>query len=198
MDIGNAKAGIAISIRLFDEFLKELHAKEVFPKRISIDPESTGLESMGADVSVEVNLLPPTFGIRQRGDGGRYTCLDLKGVLEVRSSSSPAESPPLRSIPLSASILLGFELKPRSLDTPVLGLKYGGTRSVSFPLQATHIDGLFARPEIAAIIDGVTFDIITPMVMGLEPVYFPDDQPVLTPTRDGWPTALRLMRGEDG
>jgi hypothetical protein len=85
-----------------------------------------------------------------------------------------------------------------ALHTPLLGFKYGGVQNVSFPLEDKHIDELFTRPEIAAIIDGFSFDIVTPMVMGLEPVYFPDDQPVLTPTRDGWPTVLHLMRGEDG
>jgi len=77
MNIGNAKAGIAVSINVFNEFLKELHAKEVFPNSFPVDPEISGLGSMGGDVSMEVNLLPPTFGIRQRGHGGRYTYLDL-------------------------------------------------------------------------------------------------------------------------
>lgn len=198
MDIGNAKVGIAISISVFDEFLKELHLKEIFPNRIPVDPEESGLGDMGDDVSMELTLEPPAFVLIQRGDGERYTRLELKGVLEIRSSSSTADGPPTQSIPLSAKILLGFELRPRSLDTPVLGLKYRGVQDVSFPLEEKHIDDLFARPEIAAIINGVTFDIVTPMVMGLEPVYFPDDQPVLTPTRDRWPVELRLMRGEDG
>ena len=105
MDIGNAKVGIAISVKVFDEFLKELHVKEIFPNRIPIDPEESGLGDMGDDVSMEVTLEPPAFVLMQSGDGERYTRLELKGVIEIWSSTNPEESLPTQSIPLSAKIL---------------------------------------------------------------------------------------------
>ena len=198
MDIGNAKVGIGIAVNVIDGFLKELHAKELFPNSLDVDRESIVLMGMDDTKAVVVKLLPPKFRVKERSTGELRMCLDLKGDLEIRDSSSQPEDSPLYSIPLSASILLGFELKNRSLDTPILGLKYNGVESVSTPIKSTDIDELFARPEIAAIIDGVTLDIITPIIAGLEVVYYPDDQPTLTPTRDMWSTCLRLMKNRDG
>jgi hypothetical protein len=195
MDIGNAKLAFGLSIKLFDDILKGLYDKNVFPNRLFFDQEIELLEGLPATVHVTATLDRPTFGMHTApGSGTPFTRLDLSGVVSAQITIAGQTSPELFQIPLNAKVGLDLVLKPRSGKAPLIGLAYSGVKSVQAPLQAKYVDDLFATPQVAAILDNLQLDVLTPIIETLEDVYFFGTSAGQKPARDAYPILLALMK----
>lgn len=197
MNVGTAQFATGISVRVFDDFLKELQVKKAF-NNILIEKAFhliEGNEEFVINGHAEGKMDPPVFAMHEKPNGERYTRLDISGTVDVWVSSPTAVSPPLFSFDISVKLIINMVLKPRPGLAPLVGLQYDGIESYEGPLSQEEIEELILSQNLQAIIDAMQFDLLSPMIDAIQAIYGPQEN--YNPSDDEFPVGLRLMKGDD-
>ncbi len=191
INLGDADAGVAISIQVINDYLAEL-------KRIGKLPSEQILTRDFNGISVDIKVLTDSFTFELNKPAGQapYTRLLITGTIEIRPTGLP-NVPPLFTFPLEAKALLSLVLVDD--DDPDLtqrvrsvGLRYDGTDGPpSLPVTSDDIDNLFNSPEIKEQLDSTKIPMAKPLVQGLNNSRFPDEEDRPTPAE--WTVVLTLL-----
>ena len=193
MNIGNAKLAFGLSIKLFDDILKGLHSKNVFPKQIEIKEDISIIDNLKATVFLKVELNAPYFHV-DKYDPLLPLILEISGKVTPKIGFAEKISPDLFTVDFSGAVKLNIVLKNRTGQAPVIKLDYLGSRYVSEPFETKFIDNIFNTDEVRNVIDKLEFDVITPVLEIIANIiYF--DTPNQKPTLDQFPLSLQRMRG---
>ncbi len=181
MNLGDARIGVVIGVKVFAEFFDEAYERGLIPHTITKDA--------GAH-TFEVTLNRPEFRAVAKENRPAYTRLELSGHVTKRSSVIPT-LPPSLDEDFEVSIKLGLALKPRSGQAPLVVFELDG---IDEPPESLELTVLFAaalsNPELTGALASLELDLITPVVEGLEPIYYPKADP---PPRDAWGTATEVL-----
>ena len=189
---------IGMAVKVFDDFLKEMHRRQRIPQTMRLEQEVEILPGMPIKGIVNLILDPPEFGMHFLSNGAAYTRLNLGGNMEIIVASPTVESPPLYSIPFEIGIKVDLTLKYKQGEAPVLGMNYGGIESVTDPFTPDFIDQNLAGTDIIKLIEEMEMEVVEPLVQALESMYYFDKPANQKPAYDQYPALLRLLPGDSG
>lgn len=179
--MGEAKVGVLLAVSIFDQFFKELF-------RVEEGLSNFTVTSSGIDVDIALN--PPTF-LLVPGEQGQdpRTQLHLTGTAETEILGAT------QTFDLDIKIFLDFVLVETEGQPPALGLAYGGVaEELDPPISAEDIDGLFKPGStVGDRLSAIRIDVVSPIIEGLEPIFFPEDGEEPVPEPGAWEPKLRLM-----
>lgn len=198
MNIGTTQFATGVAIKVFDEFLKELQLKKslnhlLIEKPFHIIEGNDDFVVTGHAVG---EMEPPVFAFHQKPNGQQYTRLDIAGTISLWVSSPTAESPPLFTFNVSASLLVSIVLKPRPGQAPLIGLRYDGIESYTGPINQEQLEELIVDQNLLTVIDSMNLDLVTPLIEGIETIYGPQPDGTVF-SHDVYPVGLKLMKGND-
>lgn len=198
MNIGSAQFATGVAVKVFDEFLKELQLKKslnhlLIKKSFHIIEGNDDFVITGHAVA---EMAPPKFAMHQNSGGQQYTRLDLNGTVNIWVSSPTAESPPLFTFDISAGLLLSIVLKPRSGQSPIIGLQYDGIEYYEGPLDQAEVEELLVNQNLLDIINSMEMNLVTPLIDAIEMIYGPQPDGTVFSHAD-FPVELYLMKGDN-
>lgn len=167
VDLGSATAGTVLGIAVIDEYVQEL-------ARIGVLPASVVLTKTIGGIAVDITVKPiPRFEMAHPSGGVPYTRLVLTGSLEIRPAGIP-NAPPT-TLPLDAKAKLALVQVPGD-PVPEVGLEYRGADGTpALPVTAADLDAFFASPALQPVLASTRIDLVSQLVIGLNPVVFPDE-----------------------
>ncbi len=185
MDLGDARIGMVLGTRVLAEFFAEAYRQGLIPKQIS-------KEFLGDTVDLTLN--EPLFRAVQPQTGSPYTRLELSGHVVTRPSDDP-DAPPSLDTDFEAAVKLGLALKPREGQAPMVVLETKGIDGAASPPELTLLfAGALSSPELADALGLLELDMLTPMIEGLETIYYPEGD---APARDSWGATIDVLIHED-
>lgn len=193
MDIGNAKLAFGLSINLFDDILKGLHAKNVFPKQLEVEQEINIIDKLNATIFLTVDNDPPNFYLDTQTAGEPYTRLEISGRVTPKIAFAGETSPDLFTIEFSAAVRVNIKLRKITGMAPVIFLEYGGAVFMSDPFEKKFIDDIFNKEEVKRAIESVQLDVLKPIIEGLSDVYYFGKPESERPRIDIFPVAMQLQ-----
>jgi hypothetical protein len=184
INLGDADAGVAVSVSVLSDYLAELARIGRLPNTIVLHREVGGNQ-----VDVTMVIDPPSFELAQPADEEPYTRLLLTGSIEIRPAGQPDATPLV--LPLDAPVRLTLVLVPADPVAEV-GFQYDGADGPPAPpVTEADLDEIFTDPEIASVINETRIPLAGPLVEGLNASRFPIE--ALRPQPADWSVALTLM-----
>ena len=185
MDLGDARIGMVLGTQVLAEFFAEAYNQGLIPKTITQD-------LLGSTLDLTLNQ--PEFQAIQPETGDAYTRLKLSGHVVMRDADDP-DAPPSLDEDFEAAVRLGLALKQRAGQAPVIVLEVNGLDGPVTPSELTLVfAGALSNPALVDALGLLELDLVTPMVEGLESIYYPEGD---APTRDAWGVTLQVLLHED-
>jgi hypothetical protein len=188
VNLGDADAGVAIAISVFDDYFQELSRLGILPQQLEFQ-RTVG----GTLFDVILTLDPPVLTLEKPSAGAPYTRLKLTGRIEARVAGQP-ESDPLVAF-LDAAAKPVFALSDD--DERAVTVSYGGVDGTPAPdlITPADIDGFLADPAISAVLAASRIPLTAPLIDGLNKSRTPDETD--RPPRSAWSAVLTLMPGAE-
>jgi hypothetical protein len=184
INLGDADAGVAISLSVLSDYLAELARVGRLPSTVVLEREVGG-----SQVEVTVLIDPPSFELAQPANEEPYTRLLLTGSIEIRPAGEPDATPLV--LPLDAAVRLTLVLVPAD-PVPEVGFRYQGPDGPpAAPVTEADLDEIFTDPDIASVIDETRIPLAGSLVEGLNESRFPVE--ALRPEPADWSVVLTLM-----
>lgn len=185
IQLGEADAGVSISISVLNDYLVELRRIGKIPQEIVLQREIANV-----DVDVKVILDPPVFEMAKPENAQPYTRLILTGTIEVRPSALP-NTPPI-VFDLDAAVKISLVLVPDEEGFLDVGLQYDGVDGApSAPISEEDLDELFTTGDVGATLNNIRISIAKTLVQGLNDSRFIN--PNTRPDAIDWSVDLQLM-----
>jgi hypothetical protein len=179
MDLGDAKAGIILSISMLEEFFIGLQRIGVIPATFSINQANT---------EFTIAIGPLEYKMAKPNGSAPYNRLHIVGT--VSSDILPV---PLQ---LNTWVRLTPVLKPavnQPIRASVLAFQYDGVDvPPAAPITEEMIDTIFETGPIANTINNMSIAILDSLINSISPIFFPDEDN-LPPAAGLWASAVSLM-----
>lgn len=183
VDLGNADAGVALSLDVINDFLNRLRRIGRLPDRVEFDREFGG---QIFNVVVLIDNLH--FEMITTGPDSPRTVLRLSGNIEARPANDPGAVPLV--FPLDALVRLTIILVPGT-GVPDVGFRYDGVEQAPAPpVTEADIDAFMTGPDIQGVLNQTRLAIAANLVAGLNASRFPIQ--AIRPADADWSVGLTL------
>ena len=195
VNLGEATAGVAVAISVFDDYVSELMRLGRIPSQVAFT-RTIG----GTPLDIIIFLDPPPLTMVKPAGGAPYIQLKLTGPIEARPAGHPESTPFVNQLDAAVKLVFGLSAD----DERVLTVTYGGVDGTPSPPQITNadIDGFFQTGDIANELASTRVPLAAPLIEGLNTSLFPDlpggGAPPDRPAPADWSAAPTLMPSGDG
>lgn len=194
MDIGNAKVAAGIGINLFSELLKEIQKKRLNGSQNIHNSDIEIIPGVTVNAKANLSLAPVNFNLHKDNSGDLYTRLDISGSVEIIIDTDQIDPTKILTIPINASLRIGFTLKDKPNAAPVIGLVYDGVESVQSPLTEEQINTMLEERGFLEILEDIELDVLTPAFDAMNNLYYNGDGA----NYSEWPCEMKLLEHQPG